>query len=278
MRNGKSLWMFVLAALFAVGAAFFANEWLLGKRVAPAAAADVEPVVVASAQIEFGQRVEPAQLKVLQMPKGSAPAGVFRAVGDVKEKVALQTIYAGELVLEKKVRDHLGGSTLAAVIAPGKRAVAVRVNDVIGVAGFLLPGNRVDVIATRGDRGETTSETLLQDVKVLAVDQTASPDKDKPVIVRAVTLELSPREGEEMARATVEGSIQLTLRNPMEDRPVAPGAEPLPKVAVDAPALEAIGADPLPITLIQGIKHSAAPPLMSALAQPPEGEKSEVFR
>ena len=278
MGNRKSLWMFVLAAVFAVGAALFANKWILGTRLAPAAAGDTEPVVVAAAQIEFGQRIEPAQLKALQMPKGSAPGGVFRALEEVKEKVALQTIYPGELVLAKKVRDHLGGSTLAAVIAPGKRAVAIRVNDVIGVAGFLLPGNRVDVIGTSKDRENAISRTLIQDVKVLAVDQTASPEKDKPVIVRAVTLELSPKESEEITQAAVEGSIQLTLRNPMEASPVVPEEDATPKIAANAQAPEAAAADPLPIMVIRGIDHSTSSPVMGATHRTSEVEKSEVFR
>jgi pilus assembly protein CpaB len=220
MGNRKSLTMFAFAALFALGAALFANEWLLDKynESQTATSTEMDQVIAADVDIQFGQRIERARLRILEMPKEVVPSGVYRSVEEVQGKVALQTIYAGELLLEKKLRDHLGGSTLAAVIAPGKRAVTVRVNDVVGVAGFLLPGNRVDVIATMRDKAldKTVSRTLLRNVKVLAVDQTTSPEENMPVIVRAVTLELSPRSSERLIKATTEGSVQLALRNPVE--------------------------------------------------------------
>ena len=93
--------------------------------------------------------------------------------------------------------DNAGGTALAVVIEQGKRALTVRVNDVIGVAGFLLPGSRVDVLSIRKADGRTAiSETILQNLKVLAVDQKVSPDKNEPVIVRAVTLEVTPEQAE----------------------------------------------------------------------------------
>ncbi len=239
MGGRKSFWMFLLAGMFALGAAWFANTWMNDIYTSSQTAdTEMDSVVVAAMDIAFSQKVRPVQLKLLQMPKGSAPSGSFRSIEEIKEKVALQTIYAGEILLDKKVRDHLGGSTLAAVIAPGKRAITVRVNDVIGVAGFLLPGNRVDVISTNRRGKKTTSRTLLQDIKVLAVDQTVSPDKDKPVIVRAVTLELTPREGERLVRATAEGTVQLALRNPMEQGIVEdePEEEEPVKIAANIPA------------------------------------------
>ena len=94
------------------------------------------------------------------------------------------------------------------------RAVSVRVNDVVGVAGFLLPGNHVDVVAAYRDGPDTRSETVVQNVKVLAVDQTASTDKNEPVVVRAVTLEVTPADAEKLVLAEQRGAIQLALRNP----------------------------------------------------------------
>jgi pilus assembly protein CpaB len=110
------------------------------------------------------------------------------------------------------------------------RALTVRVDDVIGVAGFLLPGNRVDIVAVRRPPGgrSAVSETLLQNVKVLAVDQTTSPDKNEPVVVRAVTLELTPKQAEQLAEATEEGKVRLTLRNPLDSVTVAAAPEPSP--------------------------------------------------
>jgi pilus assembly protein CpaB len=112
-----------------------------------------------------------------------------------------------------------GESALAAAVSKDKRAVTVRVDDVVGVAGFLLPGNRVDVVATRKDdrTGVVTSETILSNVKVLAVDQSTSTNSNEPVVVRAVTLEVTPSEGEVLLKGKAAGSIQLALRNPLDE-------------------------------------------------------------
>lgn len=104
------------------------------------------------------------------------------------------------------------------MIPEDKRALTIRVNDVIGVAGFLLPGNKVDVLNTKGN-GTTT---VLKNIKVLAVDQTARTKDNKPVIVRAVTLEVSPKEAEKLLTENSKGSIQLALRNPLTVDKVPP--------------------------------------------------------
>ena len=121
------------------------------------------------------------------------------------------------------------------------RAVTVRVDDVVGVAGFLLPGNHVDVLATKLDQRSRTArtETILKNLKVLAVDQTASTDSNDPVIVRAVTLQMLPEQSETLVKAKEEGTIQLTLRNPLEqiavEVPKAKPAAPQQRVAASAP-------------------------------------------
>ena len=110
------------------------------------------------------------------------------------------------------------GSTLAALIPENKRAVTIRVNDVIGVAGFLLPGNKVDILSTvKYSETSASTSTVLKDIKVLAVDQTARTKDNKPIIVRAVTLEVTPRQAEKLLTARSKGEIQLTLRNPHEE-------------------------------------------------------------
>jgi pilus assembly protein CpaB len=117
------------------------------------------------------------------------------------------------------------------VVGEGMRAVSIRVNDVVGVAGFLLPGNRVDVVAAYKEHQTTRSETVVQNVKVLAVDQTASTDKNEPVVVRAVTLEVTPEDAEKLVLAEQRGTIQLALRNPSDSELVAmraPAAQPTP--------------------------------------------------
>jgi pilus assembly protein CpaB len=150
-----------------------------------------------------------------------------------------------------------GESALAANVAKDKRAVTVRVDDVVGVAGFLLPGNRVDVVATRKDdhTGVITAETLLSNIKVLAVDQTAAANSNEPVVVRAVTLEVTPEEAETLLKGKAAGSIQLALRNPLDDSDARRKVEPV-KLASPRPAPHS---DPA-ITVIRGtaVAHEAA--------------------
>ena len=123
------------------------------------------------------------------------------------------------MLLKERFTKTGAGSTLAALIKPDMRAITVRVDDVVGVAGFLLPGNHVDIVAARKVQGNdrATTETILMDINVLAVDQTSSQDKNEPVVVRAVTLEMTPQQAEVLVRAREEGRIQLTLRNPTDD-------------------------------------------------------------
>ena len=137
------------------------------------------------------------------------------------------------------------------------RAVTVRVDDVVGVAGFLLPGNHVDVVAARmhNDTQRAEAETVLRNLNVLAVDQTASQDKDQPVVVRAVTLEVTPKQAEVLVRAREEGKIQLTLRNPLANREpevvaaVEPKPAPAPAKKVREPVVRPAGN---PVTIIRG--------------------------
>lgn len=212
----KSIVPLFIALLLGLGAALFARNWMQARlEVAEAEKRNGIPVVVAATEIPFGAKFTAERVKTSYWPKDNVPAGVFNDPADVIGKVANQKIQPDEPVLQSRAVTMGGGSSLAALIEPNMRAVTVRVNDVIGVAGFLLPGNRVDVLATRMmDNKRAQTRTLLQDLKVLAVDQIAQADKDKPAVVRAVTLEVLPREAEQLVAATEEGTVQLALRNP----------------------------------------------------------------
>ncbi|MEF1187322.1 Flp pilus assembly protein CpaB, partial [Vibrio sinaloensis] len=136
-------------------------------------------------------------------------------------QVVATTIFPGEVLHQNRLAVPGEGSTLASLIPENKRAVTIRVNDVIGVAGFLLPGNRVDVLNTiKYSATSANTVTVLKDIKVLAVDQTARTKENKPIIVRAVTLEVSPKDAEKLLTARSKGEIQLTLRNPHEEEKV----------------------------------------------------------
>ena len=238
MKSGRAVTMLLLAAAMGLSAVWVANNWLQ-ERIAPAGPADDGRIAVLAAarDIPFGKQIEELDLRSVRLPEDAIPVGALRNEQEAHGRVATQTIYAGELIMRERAASHLGGSALAAVIAPQKRAVSVRVNDVIGVAGFLSPGNRVDVLVTRQDRNRNVrARTLLQDIKVLAVDQRASPDRNEPTIVRAVTLELTPQQAEHLVKATQEGSLQLALRNPTDNEKVEkPVVQPVRATARRAP-------------------------------------------
>jgi pilus assembly protein CpaB len=252
MKSSRAVVMLLVAALMGLGAVWVANNWLQSRVSSANTVQDGRVAVLAAARdIPFGKQIQEMDLRTVHLPADAVPAGAIREGHEAHGKVATQTIYMGELIMRERAAEHLGGSALSAVISPTKRAVTVRVNDVIGVAGFLLPGNRVDVLTTRRERNrDVRARTLLEDIKVLAVDQRASPDGSEPTLVRAVTLELTPRQAESLVKATQEGSLQLALRNPA-DNEKAPAAQP-----VSRPPRTAVAPTHSNVTVIRGIEVS----------------------
>jgi pilus assembly protein CpaB len=250
-RRGPLLLIFSL--LLAGLAAWMANNWIAARSIA-APAPTQDQVVTAALNIPLGTKIEQRHLALISMMRGQAPTGSFNKYEDVVGKVASSSILAGEMLLSPRLADAGGGSALASVVDKNMRAVTVRVDDVVGVAGFLLPGNRVDVIATEKDGMGTQvrATTILSNVKVLAVDQTASADTNQPVVVHAVTLEVSPPDAEILLKGKTAGAIQLTLRNPLDE---SDARTPAPVVAA-APVKARVIAPPklvLPeITVIRG--------------------------
>ena len=230
MAKKRGIILVVLSLVMAISAAWTANRWITAKAAAEEGALNGTHVVAAAMAIPYGTKVEGRHVTYVEIPKGVAPSGFFTSVDDVKGRVSTTPISRGEILIEERFARHDAGSTLAALVGEDMRAVAIRVNDVVGVAGFLLPGNRVDVVAARKTtERRVVTETILQNIKVLAVDQTAATETNEPIIVRAVTLEVSPKQAETLVQARTEGQIQLTLRNPMQAEP-----EPEPKPVVVA--------------------------------------------
>jgi pilus assembly protein CpaB len=156
---------------------------------------------------------------VKNWPKDAMTPDMFTEKSQVIGKVAIDNVFKGEPLNARRVVDPKGGNVFSLGFPENKRAFTVRVNDVSGVGGFLLPDNHVDVLASRklpGSNEETVTETIVQDIKVLAVDQESTSDNKKPVVVRSVTLEMTPHQAEEVFNAQQQGSIQLALRNPAD--------------------------------------------------------------
>jgi len=228
----------ILTLVFSLGiavlAAFLANNWITERLGATESSITSGQVVVTVTDIPTGTKLEAAHVKLAPLPQESITENNFTNLEDVIGQVTFQPLYEGEILMKKRLTQHASGSPLAAVIEKGKRALTVRVDDVIGVAGFLLPGSNVDVVSTKRQSGgrSTTSKTIEENLKVLAVDQTASSDKNDPVIVRAVTLEVSPDQAEQIVKATEEGKVQLTLRNPLDQEQQPPKPKPVEKKRV----------------------------------------------
>jgi pilus assembly protein CpaB len=216
----KNLWLIALAIAFALIAATLATAWMKSRvQAVESANKQLTSVVVAARDVPMGKRIEAADLRSVRTSVEGAPADSFREVAAVVGQVSRSPLFAGEVLVARRLSEYAGGSALAAVLKPGMRAVAIRVDDVIGVGGFVLPENRVDVISAFSDDGATIAETIIRDVRVLAVDQRSDPSSDGPVVGRAVTLEVTPVDAEKIAVARQRGVLQLSLRNPMSPAP-----------------------------------------------------------
>lgn len=240
--------------LLAGGAAWMANKWITA-RAAPVAPVQMTHILTAAMNLQPGTKLEARHVSSMTVLPGQEPPGSFHEFSEVDGKVTTANVGTGQMLLAPMFTKE-GEGALAAMVSPDKRAVTLRVDDVVGVAGFLLPGNRVDVVGTHRDEktGGIAAETLLSNIKVLAVDQTASANSNEPVVVRAVTLEVTPEEGETLLKGKTIGTIQLALRNPLDESDARRKIAPVKAIArVSAPVK-----DPT-ITVIRGtfVNHDA---------------------
>jgi pilus assembly protein CpaB len=218
MKNVRALVMLLIAAAAGLTAVVFASRWMMSQ-----ASSATTKVVVATTDIDLGQRLAPETLKAIDWPTGSVPPGSFSDVQKLDGRVMKESASHGEPILETKLAPvgTLGG--LSAVIDPGQRAITVRVNDVIGVAGFALPGNYVDIIVnTQKDANsqpdQKISKIVLEHILVLAVAQEVGRDETKPKVVDAVTLQVTPEQAEKIDLARSIGTLSLVLRNQVDPK------------------------------------------------------------
>ena len=208
--------MLVLSLIIGLGATIVAAGWISQQGQVASA-----KVVVAAGDIQLGSRLTPQMLKTVEWPSGSIPPGAVAKADELEDRVVKTSVLRGEPILEAKLAAVGTKGGLSAVIPEGKRAMTVRVNDVIGVAGFALPGNHVDIVVNtqldgdgRGDR--QISKIVLEHILVLAVAQEANRDETKPRVVNAVTLELTPEQAEKLDLARSVGTLSLVLRNQID--------------------------------------------------------------
>ncbi|GIU26031.1 Flp pilus assembly protein CpaB [Shewanella schlegeliana] len=210
--NNRTVLFVILSLVFGVTAVYLAQNWLKTNTKAETVGT-TSNVITMVTEVPLGTIIERKHLALTPVPQNLVPEGAITEITQAEGQVVKHRLYQGEVLRKERLTPKGEGSTLASLITPTMRAVTIRVNDVVGVAGFLLPGNRVDIINIIKTPGLKT-DIVLSNVKILAIDQKASNDENKPVLVRAVTLELSLEQAETLMIAKSRGSLQLALRNP----------------------------------------------------------------
>jgi pilus assembly protein CpaB len=253
--RGNNLLILIVALVLGALAAVLARNWLVSHTQSTAAQGTI---VVATAPLAFGTLITAENIRELPWSTGAVPEGAFANKQELLKdgrRMVLAAIARNEPILLSKITAPGQRATLSSVLDPGKRAVTVRVDDVRGVAGFIQPGDRVDVVLIRTEaesrNSESSSDIILQSAKVLAVDQITGERTEQPTIAKAVTLEVAPEDAQKILLASNIGRLSLILRQPAEaeadavhriterdlsDRPAPRPVAPPPVPVAQAPA------------------------------------------
>jgi pilus assembly protein CpaB len=213
--------MILVSLVAGLVAVVLAARWL-----AQQSSLSVQKVAVANIDLNVGHPIRADNIRLVDWPRGSVPQGAFADAAELEGRVTKINLLRDEPILEPKLAPKGTKGGLSAVIGEGKRAITVKVNEVVGVAGFALPGNYVDVMVNTREgaaRGANTqdniSKIVLERILVLAIAQEASRDDTKPKVVNAVTLEVTPEQAEKLDLARSVGTLSLVLRNQLEAKP-----------------------------------------------------------
>lgn len=226
MRTSTLLSLLV-AVVLAVVAVVGVRSWMQDQQaqlnaersVGAEAQSNLKQIVVAKAPLRFGDQITPDKIELLTWASSTLPTGSYTTIEEVTgtsedtARFVLSSMEIGEPVLSSRITSPGQRAKLSTAIEPGMKAVSIRVNDVLGVAGFVLPGDRVDVLLTETKSEQPYTALLLQGVRVLAIDQIADERKDQPSVVRTVTFEVSTEEAQKLTLAASIGTLSLALRN-----------------------------------------------------------------
>ncbi|QIK95670.1 Flp pilus assembly protein CpaB [Sphingomonas sp. HDW15A] len=257
-----------VAVVIGLVAVYLANSyWSARDAQADSAAQGTVRVAVASVPLDYGMPVTADKVRFASYPASSLPPGVYRTMNDLipqgKARVALRPIQPNQLLLSSDLTGEGEHASIAALLPDGKRAASVRINDVSGVAGFIKPNDTVDVLITRQAIGENrdaqVTDVLLQNIRVIAMDQQSANKDAQPAVARVATLEVAPLDAQKLALGQQIGTLSLVLRKPGEEQNVAyvdtvsledlrfgaygppsSAARPAMAMAVAAPAAQAI--------------------------------------
>jgi pilus assembly protein CpaB len=227
MRGRWPYLMLLVAIGLGLATTYLAYRWMERQTEARPKGGEgllLKSVVVAGVDMAPGTKLSVGSLKVIKWPWDSVPKTAANEPSQLVDRVVLVPIAAGEPVLESKLAAQGMEGGLTAIISAGKRALSVKVDEIIGVAGFVMPGTRVDVLVTLEDKQnrkvDATAQTILQNIKVLTSGQKVMQEKEKPVLVNVVTLEVTLEEAEKLALAANRGRIQLALRNQTDEEEI----------------------------------------------------------
>ncbi|UMR30219.1 Flp pilus assembly protein CpaB [Massilia sp. MB5] len=273
MRNTRALVMMIVAIVLAFLAVVMAAQWINAQ-----AAGSTSKVAVAQTDISLGARLNPDMIRMVDWPASVTPPGAISDPKVLASRVTRASIQRGEPLMESKLAPPGTQGGLSAVVAEGKRAMTVRVNDVIGVAGFALPGNFVDILVNtqeenlkaQGNREASISKIVLERILVLAVAQESSRDETKPKVVNAVTLELTPEQVEKLDLARSVGTLSLVLRNQVDPDPA--------KTTGATKSTLLTGQQPAPAPAVAKALAPAPKPVARRIAVVPQGEKVEMIK
>jgi pilus assembly protein CpaB len=221
--RAKGIFLLVISLVLGLGAV----QWV--RSLANSGAQAPAEIVAANSNLNFGDHIGSADLKLVKWPSNAVPAGAFTRIEDVvgagQDRVVIRPMEPNEPVLVTKVSGPGGKASLSSVIDPTMRAMTIHVNDATGVAGFITPGDRVDIMLTRDDstnnKDNSKTDILLQNVLVRGIDQEADEHKDKPTVVKAVTVEVTPDDAQKLTLGSNIGTLSLALRNVASSQQVA---------------------------------------------------------
>jgi len=283
MKSKRALIMIATSVLAGLLAVWLATKWI-GQM-----AENTTKIVVAARDVDPGTVLGDGSVQVIAWPSGSVPTGAIKDLKKTQGRVASTQIFTGEPILEGKLaRDGATGG-LASVLTEGKRAISIQANEIVGVAGYIRPGSRVDIMVNTHDgKEQTLSKIVLENILVLATAQDDKRDQTKPKVVSTVTLEVDPRQAEMIDLARSIGTLSMALRNSLDTAAVktvgvtrkdlmgdlealgapAPSAEASKTTAVTSPP------KPKASTVPKKANGAVAP----ATAAVPTGEQVEIIR
>jgi len=270
-RSNRTLLVFLLSVLIAGVASMFVYRAV---QAIPVREVEVKSyqVAVAARPLPVGTMLTASDVRLVAWPAGSPVAGGYTTVEDVVNRGLVAPVVENEPLTASKVAAADAGAGLPPTITAGMRAISVKVNEVIGVAGFVVPGTRVDVVVTLARREESVSRVVVTNVQVLTAgtryDQDQAKD-GKPLPSTVVTLLVTPEDAERIALASAEGQIMLTLRNPLDTEATQTKGTRLASL-MGAP-------DPPPVTkVVKGVRRAVPPP--APVAAPPPVYAVETIR